>query len=123
MANVQYYSLSSTSGKKEPVYAIVVISNVVRNGEKMLYMIDKVTKIDTPSERLQIIRHMKKLSWPLGPTEKDQEKRKAKTFSPDASVTPYVVKKARKMSLQPSDVSLPSPVRTPPSQKSEPEIK
>ena len=123
MDNVQYYSLSSTSGKKEPVYAIVVISNVVRNGEKMLYMIDKVTKIDTPSERLQIIRHMKKLSWPLGPTEKDQEKRKAKTFSPDDSVTPYGAKKSRKMSLQPSDVSLPSPVRTPPSQKSEPEIK
>ena len=121
MDNVQYYSLSSTSGKKEPVYALVVISNVVRHGEKMMYMIDKVTKIDTATERLELIRHLKKLSWPLGPTEKDQEKRKSRTFSPSDSATPYANKKSKKMSLHPSDVSLPSPVRTPLSRTSEPE--
>ena len=56
MDNVQYYTLSPTCGK-EPVYAIVVISNVVEHGDKTMYMIDKVAKIEDQTKRLEVIQH------------------------------------------------------------------
>ena len=68
MDNVQYFSLSPTCGK-EPVYAIVLISNAVENGAKTMYMIDKVAKIEDKSMRSQVVQHLYKLSWPLEESE------------------------------------------------------
>ena len=63
MNNVQYYSLSSTRGK-EPVYAMVVISNASNHEGKLLYMADKVAKIDDQAQVSNLITHFKKLaSW------------------------------------------------------------
>ena len=107
MDNVQYYSLSPTCGR-EPVYAIVVISNAVEHGDKTMYMIDKVAKIDDKNMRLEVIKHFKKLSWPLGWNEGSEAKGKSRTFSPTSTETPYTVRKARRLSLSPSDASMAS---------------
>ena len=61
MHNVQYYTLSSTRGK-EPVYAMVVISNASNHEGKLLYMADKVAKIDDQAQVSNLITHFKKLS-------------------------------------------------------------
>ena len=61
MNNVQYYSLSSTRGK-EPVCGMVVISNAPNNEGKLLYMVDKVAKIDDQAQVSNLITHFKKLS-------------------------------------------------------------
>ena len=76
MDNVQYYSLSPTCGK-EPVYAIVLISNAIENNAKTMYMIDKVAKVADKSMRSQVVQHFKKLSWPLGEREGNNSKRRA----------------------------------------------
>ena len=108
MNNVQYYSLSPTCGR-EPVYAIVVISNVVEHGDKTtIYMIDKVAKVEDKSMRVEIIKHFKKLSWPLGESEGHDSKRKSHLFSPTSTETPYTVRKTRRLSLSPSDASIAS---------------
>ena len=108
MNNVQYYSLSPTCGR-EPVYAIVVISNVVEHGDKTtIYMIDKVAKVEDKNMRVEIIKHFKKLSWPLGESEGHDSRRKSRTFSPISTETPYTVRKARRLSFSPSDASIAS---------------
>ena len=61
MNNVQYYSLSSTRGK-EPVYAMVVISNVSNHEGNLLYMADKVAKIDDQAQVSNLLTHFKKLT-------------------------------------------------------------
>ena len=108
MDNVQYYSLSHTCGK-EPVYAIVLISNAVENGAKTTYMIDKVAKVEDKSMRSQVVQHFKKLSWPLGESEEKHSGRRSRTFSPSSNGTPYTMRKARCLSMSPTDASLPSP--------------
>ena len=61
--NAQYYTLSSTRGK-EPVYAMVVISNAPNHEGKLLYMADKVAKIDDQARVSNLITHCEKLaSW------------------------------------------------------------
>ena len=61
MNNAQHYTLSSTRGK-EPVYAMVVISNASNHEGKLLYMVDKVAKIDDQAQVSNLITHFKKLS-------------------------------------------------------------
>ena len=107
MDNVQYYSLSPTCGK-EPAYAIVVISNAVEHGDKTMYMIDKVAKVEDKNTRVEMIKHFKKLSWPLGESEGHDSNRKSRIFSPTSTETPYTVRKARRLSLSPSDASIAS---------------
>ena len=106
--NVQYYTLSPTCGK-EPVYAIVVISNVIKGKDGMMYMIDKVAKIEMPGQQMEVIQHFKKLAWPLGVNDSEQPRRTSRTFSPSSRETPYSVRKSRRLSFGPSDASLPSP--------------
>ena len=61
MDNVQYYTLSSARGK-EPVYAIVIISNVSKHDGTLMYMIDKVAKVEDAGAISGVINHLKKLS-------------------------------------------------------------
>ena len=107
MNNVQYYSLSSTRGK-EPVYAMVVISNVSNHEGNLLYMADKVAKIDDQAQVSNLITHFKKLSKWLkneGAGENATSGR-SRTFSVSSTQTPYTVKKSRRLSEQPSGASL-----------------
>ena len=107
MNNVQYYSLSSTHGK-EPVYAMVVISNASKHEGKLLYMVDKVAKIDDKARVQAMITHFKKLSRWLkheGDNETTSVSR-SRAFSVSSIQTPYTVKKARRLSEQPSGASL-----------------
>ena len=106
MDNVQYYSLSPTCGK-EPVYAIVLISNAFETDAKTMYMIDKVAKIADKSLRSEVIQHFKKLAWPLGESEGKESRRRARTFSASPQVTPYTVRETRRSSASPTDGSLP----------------
>ena len=59
---MQFYTLSA-SRKKDPVYAMVVISSVSMHEGKLMYMIDKVAKIDDKAEVANTIVHLKKLSY------------------------------------------------------------
>ena len=74
-----------------------------------MYMIDKVAKVEDKSMRSQVIQHFKKLSWPLGESEEKPSRRRSRTFSPSSNETPYTVRKARRLSVCPTDGSLPSP--------------
>ena len=96
---------------KEPVYAIVVISNVFENAGAVMNMIDNVAKVADKKARVQVIQHLKKLSWPLGDSEDEPSRRSSRAFSPSAQTTPYTVREARRLSLHPTDASLPSPSR------------
>ena len=107
MNNVQYYTLSP-GVVKEPVYAIVVISNAVEHGNTTMYMIDKVAKIEDKNMRVDIIKHFRKLGWALGESREKDAKRTSRTFSPTSTDTPYTVRKARRLSLAPSDASIAS---------------
>ena len=109
MNNVQYYSLSSTRGK-EPVYAIVVISNASNHDGKLLYMVDKVSNIDDQAQVSHAITHFKKLSnWLKNEGEGENARvGRSRTFSVSSFQTPYTVKKARRLSEQPSGASLTS---------------
>ena len=60
MDNVQYYSLSPSSGR-EPVYALAIISSVTMYDAKMTYMVDKIAKVNDTATLSDIIRHLKKL--------------------------------------------------------------
>ena len=60
---------------KEPVYAIVVISNAFENAGAVMYMIDKVAEVEDKEARAIVIQHMKKLSWPLGNNEDEPSMR------------------------------------------------
>ena len=107
MNNVQYYNLSSTRGK-EPVYAMVVISNASNHEGKLLYMVDKVAKINDQALVSDYITHFKKLSKWLK-KEGDGEKAslgRSRTFSVSSCHTPYTVKNSRRLSEQPSGASL-----------------
>ena len=107
MHNVQYYSLSSTRAK-EPVYAMVAISNASNHEGKLLYMVDKVAKIDDQAQVSNLSTHFKKLSKWLK-SEGDGENAslgRSRTFSVSSCHTPYTVKKTRRLSQQPSGASL-----------------
>ena len=109
MDNVQYYTLSSTRAK-EPVYAIVVISSVSKHDGKIMYMIDKVAKVEEKGTLSDVINHCKKLSYWLK-TEDDGQignPSRSRTFSVSSMCTPYTVKKSRRLSEQPSGASLKS---------------
>ena len=107
MNNVQYYSLSSTRGK-EPVYAMVVISNASNHEGKLLYMADKVAKIDDQAQVSNLITHFKKLSsWLKNEAAgENATPGRSRTFSVSSCQTPYTVKKSRRLSEQPSGGSL-----------------
>ena len=108
MDNVQYYTLSPTRGK-EPVYALIIISSVSKPGGKLMYMLDKVAKVEDKSTLPDLIHHLKKLSWISTGMQDGSASTKSRTFSPSSDHTPYKVKKARTLSAQPTDVSLPEP--------------
>ena len=107
MNNVQYYSLSSTRGK-EPVYAMVVISNASNHEGKLLYMVDKVAKIDDQAQVSNLIKHFKKLSQRLKKEGDDDNASLgiSRTFPVPSCQTPYTVNKSRRLSEQPSGASL-----------------
>ena len=96
---------------KEPVYAIVVISNAFENVGAVMYMADTVAQVKDKKARAQYIQHLKKLSWPLGDSEDEPSRRSSRTFSPSAQTTPYTARTTRCLSLHPTDGSLPSPRR------------
>ena len=107
MDNVQYYSLSATRGK-EPVYAMVVISNASNHEGKLLYMADKVAKVDDRTQVSNLIAHFKKLSKLLKNEAAGENATpgRSRTFSVASRHTPYTVKKSRRLSEQPSGASL-----------------
>ena len=107
MNNVQYYSLSSTRGK-EPVYAMVLISNVTNHEGQLLYMVDKVEKIDDQGRIPNMIAHFHKLSKWLKNQGDDETTSvgRSRTFSQSSCQTPYTVKKSRRLCEQPSGASL-----------------
>ena len=107
MDNVQFYTLSPISSK-EPVYALAIISSVILHAEKMTYMVDKIAKVNEQAKLPDIIRHLKKLSWVFRDSE-DTSTSRLRTFAPSAASTPYTSKKARRLSEQPTDTSLPDP--------------
>jgi len=108
MNNVQYYTLSPLPRSKEPVYAIVVISNVSTHNGKLLYMIDKVEKIDDKGELANVINYFKKLSYWLKNEEADENEHvsKSRTFSVSSMCTPYTTRKSRRLSEHPTGDSL-----------------
>ena len=107
MNNVQFYTLMPMRGK-EPVYALVVISSVSTQDGKSLYMLDKVSKIEDKTQVPNIITHCKKLSRWLQNEEDGENPRlgTSRTFSVSSELTPYTVKKTRRLSEQPSGASL-----------------
>ena len=107
MDNVQYYSLSPSSGK-DPVCALAIISNVTMHASKMTYMVDKIAKVNDEAKLSNIIRHLKKLSWVFRDSEFTPNSG-PRTFSSSVASTPYTTKKARRLSGQPSAASLPDP--------------
>ena len=107
MDNVQFYTLSPISSK-EPVYALAIISSVIVHAEKMTHMVDKIAKVNEEAKLPDIIRHLKKLSWVFRDSE-DTPTSGPRMFAPSAASTPYTSKKARRLSGQPTDTSLPDP--------------
>ena len=76
---------------KEPVYAIVVISNAFENVGAVMYMIYNVAKVADKKASAPVIQHLEKLSWPLGDSEDEPSRRSSCAFSPSAQTTPYTV--------------------------------
>ena len=107
MSNVQDYTLISRNSK-EPVYALIIISNVHPNdssNENLTYMVDKVSILrnsdDVPSIRVLL----RKLAQTQTPTKAAPTRQ-----SPDwQNQTPYSAKKARRRCDTPTDATLPSP--------------
>jgi len=108
MNNVQYYSLSPPPRSKEPVYAIVVISNVSIHNGKLMYMIDKVEKVDDKGELANVISYFKKLSYWLKNEDADENEQvnRSRTFSASSMCTPYTTRKSRRLSEHPTGDSL-----------------
>ena len=62
-ANVQFYTLSSSLGR-DPVYALAVIAGAHKEGDRIVYMMDKVQRLQ-PSDVKNVREHCMK-HWKLG---------------------------------------------------------
>ena len=112
MSNVQDFTLTNRK-PKEPVYALIIISNVHLTGGQggddshMTYMIDKVGMIPS-SEDVPMIRNLlRKLEQTSGASSRSAPTKQEAGFREDQ--TPYSAKKARRLCNTPTDATLPSP--------------
>ena len=109
MSNVQDFTLT-TRKPKEPVYALIIISNVHFNdssNENLTYMVDKVGIVQSSDDVPMIRSLLRKLAQTTPLSSKLSRTTQEAGFRDDQ--TPYVAKKARHLCNTPTDVSLPSP--------------
>lgn len=107
--NVQDYTLT---GRKlqEPVYAMVIISNVQEVSGVTTYMVDKVNRHMLDGSNISSVRSLfRKLARIAHVSESHGKLNKTPDWLPNQ--TPYTAKKARRLSASPTDDQLPSPVR------------
>ena len=86
---------------------MVIISNVSMQDGKLMYMVDKVSKVEDKSVA-DLIIHLKKLSWILKSNHAGSMAGTSHTFSASSACTPYAAKKTRRLSEQPTGQSLKS---------------
>ena len=108
MSNVQDFTLTNRK-PKEPVYALIIISNVHLNdssNENLTYMVDKVGMLRN-SDEVPLIRCLLRK---LAQTTCSSSRSAPTKQTPDwQNQTPYSAKKARRLCDTPTDAPLPSP--------------
>ena len=104
MNNVQNYTLTSRRSK-EAVYALILISSVHESQQGRTYLVDKVQIIDKPDHMPLLRGLLKKLAEISCASECSGKLNAAPDWRDD--VTPYAVKKARRLSCTPTDADLP----------------
>ena len=109
--NVQDYTLTG-SNPKEPVYAMIIISTIQEAAGINTFMVDKVnTHMVSKDNMPTILSFLRKLARSSSTLEIQGKLNKSPEWLPDK--TPYKAKKARHLSLSPTDGDMPSPDRKP----------
>ena len=109
MSNVQDFTLTNRK-PKEPVYALIIISNVHLNdssNENLTYMVDKVGAIPSSSDVPVIRSLLRKLGQTSGASVQSAPTKQEPCFREDQA--PYSTKKARRLCNALTDASLSSP--------------
>ena len=90
------------------MFPMVVMSNASNHEGKLLYMADKVAKIDDQAQVSNLITHFKKLASWLKNEAADEfaTPGRPRMFSVSSCQTPYTVQKPRRLSELPSGASL-----------------
>ena len=105
MSNVQYYTLSSRKGQL-PTYAMVVVGSSHVTGGVTTFMIDKVqTLASTDIGATQRLFAKLSLLGKKASIAMDASSKSPKPSS-DCDITPFKAKKARRLTLSPTDASI-----------------
>ena len=103
MSNVQYYTLASRK-PKEPVYAMVVLNSSYNINNEIRFMASKVQQLKV--EELVAARHLCRKLWMLSRRFGGEDLNLSQASSSEAPATPFQIRKARRLTLSPTDESI-----------------